>query len=70
MGIRLWRLGQLLTLITDLVGIPYYGGFGWNNAFMVMDLDGAIHSVGYGGLDTGDLAWWTWLWTSDGIITY
>jgi hypothetical protein len=23
---------------------PYYGGFGWNNAFMVMDLDGAIHS--------------------------
>jgi hypothetical protein len=47
---------------------PLTGGFGWNNAFMVMDLDGAIHSdLDMGDLDTGisvDLA----MEASDGII--
>jgi hypothetical protein len=50
-----------------LVGISLTGGFGWNNAFMVMDLDGAIHSdLDMEDLDTG--IWWTCMEASDGII--
>jgi hypothetical protein len=36
---------------------PYYGGFGWNNYFMVMDLDGDTLTD----LDTEVWIWWIWL---------